>query len=575
MYYDFKVKIPAVKGKVIHQPRGKTTYINYEYDRVYKPDKKYNIPKRTTIGKRCEDDSEMMYPNPNYLKYFPDAELPDASSSADRSGCLRIGASLIIRKIIRGYKLDDMIKRIIGSGSGLFLDLVSYSIICENNAGQYYPDYAYNHPLFTDGMRVYSDATVSEFLNRHLTEGHAADFLNEWNESRNREERIYISYDSTNKTCQAGDIEIVEPGRPKDGSGKPVFNYSITYDQNNREPLFYEAYPGSIVDVSQLQWMLGKAEGYGYKNAGFILDRGYFSKENIRFMDRCGYDFVIMVKGTKALVNGLIEGRRGTFEESRSYRIRGYPVNGMTVKSQLFPSDERERFFHIYHSSEKYTFERAALEARIDRMAEHLKKQGGKPVRVDKSFEQYFELLYHNEGKKNETFMFGKEKMDVVEREIRLCGYFAIITSEEMTATEALTLYKGRDETEKLFRGDKSYLGNRSLRVQSDESIDAKIFIEFVALIVRNKIYTCLKDEMGNIGKKPNYMTVPAALKELEKIEMVRLPDGVYRLDHAVTATQKTILKAFGIDAGYVKNKAKEISTELAKLALGKRERTV
>ena len=52
-------------------------YINYEYDREYKPDKKYNIPKRTTIGKKCEDDPEMMYPNPNFLKYFPDAELPE------------------------------------------------------------------------------------------------------------------------------------------------------------------------------------------------------------------------------------------------------------------------------------------------------------------------------------------------------------------------------------------------------------------------------------------------------------------------------------------------------------------
>lgn len=37
-------------------------YVNYEYDRVYKPDKKYNIPKRTTIGKMCDDDPTMMYP---------------------------------------------------------------------------------------------------------------------------------------------------------------------------------------------------------------------------------------------------------------------------------------------------------------------------------------------------------------------------------------------------------------------------------------------------------------------------------------------------------------------------------
>ena len=36
---------------------------------------------------------------------------------------------------------------------------------------------------------------------------------------------------------------------------------------------------------------------------------------------------------------------------------------------------------------------------------------------------------------------------------------------------------------------------------------------------------------MKKLEKKPNYMTVPAALKELEKIEMVRQLDNVYRLD--------------------------------------------
>ena len=107
-------------------------------------------------------------------------------------------------------------------------------------------------------------------------------------------------------TIQAGDIDLVEFGHPKDDQGKEIFNYSIAYDRNNREPLFYESYPGSIVDISQLQYTLGKAKGYGYRRVGFILDRGYFSKENIRFMDDNGYDFVIMAKGMKKLVSDII-----------------------------------------------------------------------------------------------------------------------------------------------------------------------------------------------------------------------------------------------------------------------------
>ena len=101
--------------------------------------------------------------------------------------------------------------RIIGRDSGLFLDLAAYSIITENNAGQYYPDYGYNHPLFTSGMRIYSDSKVSDFIT-NITQDQSIGFLNEWNASRNHREKIYISYDSTNKACQAGDIEIAEFG---------------------------------------------------------------------------------------------------------------------------------------------------------------------------------------------------------------------------------------------------------------------------------------------------------------------------------------------------------------------------
>lgn len=175
-----------------------------------------------------------MYPNANYLEFFPEAELPAKAERTDRSSCLRIGANLVIQKILKDYKLDEMMKRIIGRDSGLFLDLASYSIIAENNAGQYYPDYAYNHPLLTDGMHIYSDSKVSDFLGS-VTDNQSIGFLNEWNASRDHRERIYISYDSTNKSCQAGDISIAESGHSKDGQDKPIFHYAIAYDRNNRE----------------------------------------------------------------------------------------------------------------------------------------------------------------------------------------------------------------------------------------------------------------------------------------------------------------------------------------------------
>ena len=561
MYLDFHVKIPEVPGKITRRKKGNSTYIEFEYDRVYDPKRQFTIAKRATIGKQSSSDSLMMLPNQNFLKYFPDADLPDEKDRTTRSSCLRIGAYIVIRKIIDDYKIPEMLGEYFEEKDiGLLLDLAAYSIISENNAGQYYPDYAYNHPLFTQGMKIYSDSKVSDFL-RMITDDQSVGFLNAWNESKNHQEKIYLSYDSTNKNCQAGDIEMVEYGKAKVDNGLPIFNYAIAYDTKNKEPLFYETYPGSINDVSQLQYMIDRAKGYGYKKIGFILDRGYFSKKNIEYMEESGYSFVIMVKGMASFVNDLILENKGEFESKRIHNISEHRVYGMTVKKKLYLSDERDRYFHIYHSSFKESAEREIIESKIEQMANFLKKNANKAKEFGPGIEKYFEL-YYDEAKKN--FLFAVEKASVIEAEMALSGYFVIVTSEKMTAKEAISLYKSRDASEKLFRGDKSYLGNKSLRVYSDESASSKIFIEFIALIIRSKIYTALKEEMKNLDKKPNYMTVPAAIKELQKIEMVRQLDHVYRLDHAVTAMQKTILKAFGMDAPYIKYRANEISEKLA-----------
>lgn len=250
------------------------------------------------------------------------------------------------------------------------------------------------------------------------------------------------------------------------------------------------------MDVSQLQYTLERAGGYVYRNVGFILDRGYFSKENIHYMDKCGYEFIIMMEGMKELVKSLILEVKGTFEEDRKYSIRDYKVSGIIVKKQLYPLDEKERYFHIFYSDRKKSLEHEDVEAKIDRMAE---------------------CLHKHEGTKYEIKSGG------------FARYFVIITSEKMTAAQA------------------------------------KIFIEFVALIIRSRFYTCLKEQTQKSGKK-NYMTVPAAISELEKIELIRQSDRGYRMDYAVTATQKEILKAFNMTAANIRTQAATMNEDLMQI---------
>jgi transposase len=312
--------------------------------------------------------------------------------------------------------------------------------------------------------------------------------------------------------------------------------------------------------------MLEKAKAYNYKNAGFILDRGYFSEANIKFMDRNGFDYIIMIKGCKDAVNKVILKHRGSFEDEWKNAIPYYDVNGKTVEEHLFRNDEENRCFHLYYSDFRKAKERAEFQREIREQKEVLEGMKGTEARIEKGFSPYFDLIYHKEGGKD-ILQFVREKEDAISEAIKLCGYFCIISSGKMTAAQALDLYKSRDASEKLFRGDKSYLGGRSIRTCHDEPTYSKIFIEFVALIIRNKIYTCLTDRMKEIHKKKNYMTVPAALKELDKIELIRQADGIYKLDHAVTATQKDILQAFNLTATNVRKEAEKIGRELALLS--------
>lgn len=566
MFLKFKVKIPDVPGKLVRKKRGGNTFIEYEYERTYDPVKQFTYPKRASIGKVDPDNPEMMTPNENYLKYFPEAEMPDELDRSSRSPYLKLGAYVVLRKLIEDTHIRKILNEYMGDrDSGFLLDLACYSIISENNAAQYYPDYAYEHPLFTPEMKLYSDAKVSDFFKK-LRPEQTVGFLNSWNKGRNKRQRIYISYDSTNKNCQAGDLDLVEYGKAKTDMGLPVFNYAVAFDTANKEPLYYEQYPGSVNDVSQLTCMIDKAYGYGYRNLGFILDRGYFSQKNLNYIDQKGYSSLIMVKGKKDFIRDTVLENHGKFETSRAKYIEKFDVYGTMVKKRMFKEDTCERYIHVYYSDGRAFGEKQEIKHKIKRLKAYLEKCVGKECSsFGKEIEKLFYLHYEKDGK---TLKLAEENTTAIEQELSLAGYFVIASSDNMTAKEALELYKSRDASEKLFRADKSYLGNKSMRVSSDEALASKIFIQFIALILRGKMYTGLKEKSETMMKKPNYMTVPAAIKELEKIVLIRHLDGVYRLDHAVTSTQKTILDSFHLSEANVRYYAEKIGKELRQIEL-------
>jgi transposase len=574
MYQKSSVPIPGSPGKTTRKKSADGgTYIYHETGRTYHKDKGYTIPRRVCVGKQDPANSFRMFPNERYFECFPsesDANTPEYSGS--RSSCLHAGTHVVVKRFLEKHRILDWLQGRFGlKNGGLVMDLAVYLIVTEGNAAQHYPDYAYRHPLFTPGMRIYSDSKVGALLKDTITRDDTIAFTEWWNSSKDHRSKVYMSYDSTNKLCQAGDIDMVEGGHSKSGhDGDPIFNVAIATDVKEKLPTFYEDYLGSIVDVSQLDRMVDKARALGYRNLGFILDRGYFSKYNIAYMDGNRFSFIIMVKGRKNLVSSIVLSVKGSFENKRSDYIWEYSVSGTTVEEKLYEGDGKARFFHVFHSEYNLARERHELELRLRKLSCELDRLLGKDCATLNlgRFEDFYDLQFSDEGKKRILVMYS-EKAGKIEAMIDLFGYFCIVSSDKMTAREALLLYKSRDSSEKLFAADKTFLGSKAERVQTEDSLRSKLFIEFLALIIRSRFYACISDHVHATRTKRNYLNVVSVIKELQKIELIRIGDGVYRLDHAITARQKEILSIFGMGDDDMKAGCRSISNELAAIDAG------
>ncbi len=91
--------------------------------------------------------------------------------------------------------------------------------------------------------------------------------------------------------------------------------------------------------------------------------------------------------------------------------------------------------------------------------------------------------LSGTDGQMTLRFRIDRERLAAAQR---VDGRYALVTNGgHLTASEALTLYKGQDGIEKRFRTAKGPLLVQPLFVRSDERIEGLVFITLLALLVR------------------------------------------------------------------------------------------
>ncbi len=98
-------------------------------------------------------------------------------------------------------------------------------------------------------------------------------------------------------------------------------------------------------------------------------------------------------------------------------------------------------------------------------------------------------------------------------------GYFALISNEVKDPIEALEIYRNKDLVEKAFGNLKERLNFSRTAVSSEQSLDGKLFVEFVALIYLS--YLKKKMQEKNLFKK---YTMQGLLDEFDVIECFEQP---------------------------------------------------
>ena len=533
------------------QPRNGFNYVYVVVDKKYNPGKKNYTEKRVCIGRMIDD--QYMEINDVFAQYYPDADLVKSEQVNEnkKSKVVKIGATALLKKIFEDLKLDTYIKNTFANGDGLAIDisntvfnLASYMIINESAAFQYYSHFARNHYVMKSS--VTNDVDISRFIKEEISNKEVIlNFNRTWFENNVNNDNIYLSIDGTNINFEAEGVTLCEMGNAKDDETKPVIGLTYAFNHTNSRPLAYDVYKGSIVDMSHIREFLKKLDDFGLYKVSLILDRGYFSKNNIDVIMKECKGFIMMTKDNSKVIKEKTEEARAIINDVRYY-LPEYEVYGLTLKGKLFKQDldGEERYFHIYFDEERKVKQKKNLFSEIKELLKQEAKWMNKKYDKEKHNKKTLKYILDEENN-IKNIEIDEEYVNEI---INDYGYFCIVSSMELTPSDAIRIYRNRDEIEKVYKILKTHLEMDKIRVHSNASVRGKFFIAFIASIIRNELLQKIKTQRI-LDSKNN--TVPAIIQELDDIEAIINSKDNYVLDTSLTSKQRKINTTFNINTNF------------------------
>lgn len=509
----------------------------------------YEILKRK--GKGIEKDEVMLIgrlskngllnPNENYFILHPEkGNVPEANKVEPSvfSSTIHIGNYLLFKKVADDIGLTKVINSSLNGYKDMIMSLVSYYLNERESASQLYQYYAYEH--FTGLNYIPSETTISNFFKSKLNHDAIISFLSKWMElnlKSKKDVHIDIDFDSTNANTSSKSLSLAEYGNPKLDEGLPQYNIAYFLDRRTGLPIFYDVYYGSIIDMNHCKTAIDKVHQIASNAAiSFVLDRGYFSKINIDYINKNNYEFTCLGKVNKCFKRYIDEYSRDKICKSINYIDD--ELFGIKFVGKAFEEDKRNYNIYIFYN-ELDEIESYALKAKAVKYYSSFLVGKVDPNRnLERTYGKYINLTY-DERDVVVSASINNEAMDEYKKQ---CGYFWIISNQDITPKEIYKLYQDRDAVEKMIRNTKTGSDLLKSFAQSDQVIEAKTLLGFICASLRS--YIILK--MAPFKLQYSSETSQTLIKEIDKIQAEKIGNQ-YISRYSLTSKQRQILALFGL----------------------------
>ena len=503
---------------IVYQ-KNKKTGILYAYESIsyWDKEKQQSRAKRRCIG-RIDPETQKIIPTRKTKTPAERGKTKRGAVPTTYSARSFYGATYLFDRIGENIGVTEDLKACFPDSYRQILSIAYYLILEDKNPLSRFPRWAalHRHPY----GEVISSQRSSELFASIIEDARQRFFRLQ---GKRRIDKEYLSYDSTSISSYSKSLRQVRYGKNKDHEHLAQINLSLLFGQESGLPFYYRKLAGNIPDVKTLRKLVADMNTLGYKKIKVVLDRGFYSAANINELYKNHMKFLIGAKISLKIVtshlNTVRDKMRNWTYYNQAYHVYAYsmPVTWNYVQDRPYKGDtikaERRMYLHLYFCPERALEDEKAFNSKLSDLQEEL-VSGQRHPDHEKQYTKYFDV---KTTPARGTKVIAKE--DAMAEAKRNYGYFALLSNEIKEPVRALEIYRNKDMVEKAFDNLKERLNLRRVAVSSEQSLDGKLFVQFIALIFLS--YITKKMQENNMFK---HHTMQEVLDDLDIIECFEIP---------------------------------------------------